>query len=79
MSCFSARRACRGRRVKFAAGGGGDGDRIGGEWVAYSYLFVIVVDYHLRFSPFLLWDIGDFVGADKDLFWRRVWFSDPFE
>ena len=54
-------------------------DRIGGEWVAYSYLFVIVVDYHLRFSPFLLWDIGDFVDVDEDLSWRRVGFSDPFE
>ena len=65
--------------MKCAADVGGDGDRIGGEWVAYSYLFVIVVDYHLRFSPFLLWGIGDFVDVDEDLSWRRVGFSDPFE
>ena len=58
---------------------GGYGDHIGGEWVDYSYLFGIVLDYHLRFSPFLLWDIGDFVDVDKDLSRRSVGFSNPFE
>ena len=63
--------------MKFAAGGGGGGDRIGGE--QFVCPFGIVVDYHLRFSPFLLWDISDFVDVDKDLSRRRVGFSDPFE
>ena len=58
---------------------GGYGDRIGGEWVAYPYPFGIVVDYHVRFSPSLLWDVGDFVGVDKDLSWRSVGFSNPFK